>query len=87
MELKSKCEDQDKQLEEINNKFNDLKQFSEDQKLQTEQMFETFVNETIVNVTKPQLDSISSRLEDQKHYFDNLIEPISTQVQRLDVID
>jgi len=53
MELKSKCEDQDKQLEEINNKFNDLKQFSEDQKLQTEQMFETFVNETIVNVTKP----------------------------------
>jgi len=51
--IKSKCEDQDKSLEDLNSKFNNLKQFSEQQKLQTEQMFETISSSTITDVTKP----------------------------------
>jgi len=53
-------------LQDLNEKFNSLKQSNIEEKERNEEMFWKLENETISNITKPLLDSVYQKLEEQK---------------------
>lgn len=66
MDIKSKFEDHDNMLQDLIHKFNSLKQSTNDDKTRFEEMVNKIENETITNITKPMVDAVYQKLEDQK---------------------
>lgn len=74
-------------LQDLHHKFASLKQSTNEDKTRFEAVIDKLENETITNITKPMVDAVHQKLEEQKTYFTNMIEPISDQLCRFDMID